>query len=637
MPPPPPLARIRRSSLSRLRRRIGALAAAASLVAIGGIGASPAVASAATGQPLTVLSASSFRDSAGNVHVVGEIRNPSRTVVGAPAITVTARGAGGAALATEPATSTLTALLPGELSGISAVFPPPAGFVSATVDGASAAPTSNTPDRRLRVSVTPGPNGAVSGTVANTDTAPARDVSVAFTFYDARGTVVDVESALVGTSGPNDIGAGANAPFTSSRPGGAPPATTVSAIAQAASQPTRPNPPSCPTLAALSTTPVSTGSGGFHALNPRRILDTRLGSGKPQAGHTLCGRSSIEVQVTGVGGVPSSGVSAVFLTVTAVGHTNSSTAVTAYPAGNPVPVASNLNLVGAGTRAQLVEVAVGAGGRIGLNSAAGEVDLIADVAGYVDDSGNAVTGSLITVPPTRAADTRPGSGTPDAGKTLGAGGSLPIKVTGMGGVPSGVPAVIANLTAVQPTGNTYLSVGDATTSNVNAPPRVTVADRVIAPVDGNGDIHVYNNLGRTDVVVDITGYVSTSAGDTITSVLPTRLADTRAGSGFQSAGAPLSSGGTLTVQVTGNGGVPQGATAALVTVTVTDTTSAGYAVAYATGAARPSVSDVNWVGPRATAPNLVLVRLSSSGAMTVYNRNGNADVIVDVDGYLTGG
>ena len=84
--------------------------------------------------------------------------------------------------------------------------------------------------------------------------------------------------------------------------------------------------------------------------------------------------------VTGVGGVPATGVTAVVLNVTAVGA-SAGTYVTAWPTGETQPLASNLNLPPGRHSPNLVKV--GAAGKVSFYNDAGTVDLIADVAGWV--------------------------------------------------------------------------------------------------------------------------------------------------------------------------------------------------------------------------------------------------------------
>ena len=87
------------------------------------------------------------------------------------------------------------------------------------------------------------------------------------------------------------------------------------------------------------------------------------------------------VTVTGVGGVPASGVTAVVLNVTAVSP-SAKTFITAWPAGEARPLAANLNAPAGDVRANLVVVKVGAGGQVSFFNNSGNVNLVADVAGY---------------------------------------------------------------------------------------------------------------------------------------------------------------------------------------------------------------------------------------------------------------
>jgi hypothetical protein len=117
----------------------------------------------------------------------------------------------------------------------------------------------------------------------------------------------------------------------------------------------------------------------YNPVGPVRILDTRNGTG----GYTtpVGPGATISLQVTGKDGVPSSGVTAVVLNVTAVNPTASSY-VTVYPDGQARPLASNLNFTAGETIPNLVVVPVGRNGKVDFYNAAGSVNLVADLAGY---------------------------------------------------------------------------------------------------------------------------------------------------------------------------------------------------------------------------------------------------------------
>jgi hypothetical protein len=133
---------------------------------------------------------------------------------------------------------------------------------------------------------------------------------------------------------------------------------------------------------AVSETAVTAASqaGTVASLNPARILDTRTGLGAPK--QPVAGGTSIAVQVTGRGGVPATGVSAVIVNVTATRPTASSHVI-AYPDNTTRPTTSNLNFVAGQTIPNLVVVPVGSNGKIRLYNASGATALLADVSGYV--------------------------------------------------------------------------------------------------------------------------------------------------------------------------------------------------------------------------------------------------------------
>ena len=109
---------------------------------------------------------------------------------------------------------------------------------------------------------------------------------------------------------------------------------------------------------------------------------------------------------------------------------------------------------------------------------------------------------------------------------------------------------------------------------------------------------------------------------------PTRILDTR------TSGTALGANATMDVPVTGLGGVPVGATAAVINVTATNTTAGSYLTVYPKGVARPLASNLNWTAGQ-TVPNLVEIALGAGGMLTVYNAFGNADIVFDVNGYVS--
>jgi hypothetical protein len=118
----------------------------------------------------------------------------------------------------------------------------------------------------------------------------------------------------------------------------------------------------------------SSAGGLFTPVAPARLLDTRSGAKVGPDG-------TVAVQVTGRAGVPASGVSAVVLNVT-VTEPSTLGYLTAWPAGETRPLASNLNFNAGQTVPNLVVVKVGAGGMVNLFNKSGGTHVVADVAGW---------------------------------------------------------------------------------------------------------------------------------------------------------------------------------------------------------------------------------------------------------------
>jgi hypothetical protein len=392
---------------------------------------------------------------------------------------------------------------------------------------------------------------------------------------------------------------------------------------------------------------ISVFPGQYTPLPPFRILDTRSGIG---GFPTVGAGKSIDVQVAGVAG---SGVpvmtsatppSAVILNVTVTNPTASGY-LTLYPTGVPRPLASNLNFVRGQTVPNLVEVALGSGGKVTAYNSAGSTDVIFDVAGWVSTQGT-VTGTAglyRPLVPGRLMDTRSSVG---GSPTLAAGQTVNLQVTGQQNVPvTGVSAVVLNVTATNTTAAGYLTVfpagaGRPVASNLNFVAGQTVPNRVVVKVGNMGQVSLFNFSGAADVIVDVGGWFTdgsdtTATGGQFTGLTPARILDSRFGQGTTSA---VGANGLIMVQVAGLGSVPpMTATvppkAVVLNVTVTNTTAASFLTVYPSDAAsRPTASDLNWTGGL-TVPNLVVVKLGADGKIAIYNLAGSTDVIADVVGW----
>ena len=248
------------------------------------------------------------------------------------------------------------------------------------------------------------------------------------------------------------------------------------------------------------TSPATAGALG--PLTPARILDTRGGGG------ALGVTGTTAVQIRGAGGVPTTGVSAVAINVTAVSPAAGGY-LTVWPSGRDRPTASNLNFAVGQTVPNLVVVPVGTDGKIKIfNGSSGAVDLLADVAGYYLDGNPTAAGTLGPLIPARILDTR-------GGGALGGGTARALKVTGRGGVPaSGVSAVMVNVTAVSPMADGFVTAWPSgtnlpTASNLNFVHSRDVANLAIVPVGADGKLMLFNgSTAPVELLADVVGYIA---------------------------------------------------------------------------------------------------------------------------------
>jgi hypothetical protein len=253
--------------------------------------------------------------------------------------------------------------------------------------------------------------------------------------------------------------------------------------------------------------PGDTGSRYF-GLTPARVLDTRTGTGAPLARVPTGG--SLALQVTGHGGVPFAGVSAVVLNVTAVAPASLGWLV-AWPAGEAMPLASSLNFGTGQTVPNLVVVKVGAGGVVNLFNGGGTLDIVADVQGYYGPDAGPGGAGYVAVTPARVLDTRIGVGAPTA--RLASGATLALHAAGAGGVPAtGVSSVVLNVTAVSPAAPGWLLAWPAAdpfplAANLNFTTGDIVPNLVTARTGTGGVVDLYDgSSGALDVVADVSGW-----------------------------------------------------------------------------------------------------------------------------------
>jgi hypothetical protein len=174
-----------------------------------------------------------------------------------------------------------------------------------------------------------------------------------------------------------------------------------------------------------------------------------------------------------------------------------------------------VNFVAGQTVPNRVQVPVGNNGQVSVFNPSGSVDVVVDVGGYFSDSSDpsATGGQFTPATPVRISDTRPNSGFPNAGQTLGSGGTLDVHVAGASRIPAnGLVAAVMNVTATNTTRPSFLTVwpgaAQPVASDLNWVSGQTVPNLVVVKLSSFGQVQEFNAAGSVDVVVDVSGWYS---------------------------------------------------------------------------------------------------------------------------------
>ena len=540
--------------------------------------------------------------------------------------TVMSSPPGGAIIVAAPAT---TALITGLVNGKTYTF-----SVTASSDlgtGPASAPSNSvTPSAGATA---PGAPTAVTATAGNaqasvTWTAPVSNGGSAITSYTASVATVN------GVAPVTPITASVAAPATTATVTGLTngSAYTFTVVA----------------VNAIGTSPASIPSNSITPQpspivllpQPQRVVDTRAGTGMLGAGQPLQGLTTPNCYtLAGAAGIPATAVG-VLLNVTVTQFPVAGFA-TVYPAGAAVPATSNVNFaVGEPAIANNATVKLGTGGQVCAIGQAG-TQLILDAVGYLAD-GSPTSQVQLLPQPTRLVDTRPGTGFLGAGQPL-VDYSTPVCYTlaGLGGIPTTAAGVLLNVTTTQFPAAGFATVYPAggavpATSNVNfTPAQQAVANGATVALGTGGQVCAIGQPG-TDLILDAVGYLANTSASTQVQLLaqPTRLVDTRAGTGLLGAGQALFGYTTPNCYtLTGLAGIPSTAVGLLLNVTTTAYPVDGFATVYPGGSAAPATSNLNFTPTEPAIANGALVKIGTGGQVCAIGQQ-FTQLILDAVGYL---
>jgi len=381
--------------------------------------------------------------------------------------------------------------------------------------------------------------------------------------------------------------------------------------------------------------------GRFNPLTPVRVVDSRsyngVSSPVPAGGE----------RVFTIGNLPPSGMAnAISVDINPIAPTATGY-LTIYPTGSTRPGVSNVNFQSGQAVSNSAFVKLGSNNQVTVyNSTTASLHVAIDMTGWfsvpngVDAA--AAGGTLQLVTPTRIIDTR------QTANPFTAAEKRNIPLLGQGGLPTNVDkigSVVLNVTVVSPSVATYLTVWEAsvatrpTSSALDA--STTVGTLLSTKVHSTtGYISIFNAAGTTHVLVDVIGYFSTTDTDDAKGFAPytainhERIVDTRSGIGTPALSRDIASLETVDFTVLGQGGLPTtGVGAVALNVKTMNTVASGHIVVYNADTSEPAVSTIN-TAVGITRNNLVLVRPSANGKVSVTVHGGATDVLIDVEGWF---
>ena len=385
------------------------------------------------------------------------------------------------------------------------------------------------------------------------------------------------------------------------------------------------------------TTAAAVTGGRFVAMPPTRILDTRTGAGAPK--RALAAGGSLTLRVAGRGGVPPSGAGAAAMRVAVLAPRRAGSVVM-FTSGTARPAVPTVSFNAARGAADLALVGIGAQGAVIVaNRSTGALHLSVDVLGWFS-AGTTGPNGFTAVRTARVLDTRAGVGAPR--RTLAAGRALTVTVARRAGVPaSGAAAVAARVAVASPAaaGSLLVHAADGTRPKVSAlrfDRGRSAAAAVLTGIGAGGKITVVNaSKGTVHASVDVSGWFRSGVPirGGFAAVTTARILDTAAGVGAPR--AVLRAGRSLTVSVSGRGGIPAAeVAAAALRVGVVAPTAAGSLMVRPAGDAATRVETVKFARGAAGSAT-TLTDLGDNGRIVLTNTSaGTVHLTADALGWF---
>ena len=235
-------------------------------------------------------------------------------------------------------------------------------------------------------------------------------------------------------------------------------------------------------------------------------------------------------------------------------------------------------------------------------------------------------------------DTRVGIGA--TARSLGAGESLDLSITGRESVPADAVAVVLNVTITQAGGPGYVAVwptgSPQTVSSLNVDRAGgTIANLITVKLGTEGQVTLFTETGG-HLIADLVGYYvpvnGPVAAGRFVAIDPARVLDTRIG--FGSTDVSTASASTVRVRVLGANGIPTTGVHAVVAVVTATSAEPGYVTAWPGDGAMPTASSLNIDRSGQTRPNQIIVPIATDGSIALFTESGT-QLLLDIVGYVT--
>ena len=333
--------------------------------------------------------------------------------------------------------------------------------------------------------------------------------------------------------------------------------------------------------------PVGGAAYEYQTLPPQRLVDTRV------IGQRLAAGATLTVALASLAPSVGPDAAAAAVNVTAAGPAAAGF-LTVWPCGAEQPLASSVNFRAGQARGAQATTLLRPSDRALCVFSNVATDVVVDLQGVFVPAGGLL---FAAITPDRKLDTR----------STGRASTIAIQA------PAGASAVAATLTVTGGSDAGFLAAFPCAgaipnVSNVNWQPGETVAGAAFVPVAADGTFCVFTN-SPVDVIVDVTGVFSSTSTLRFTPVVPTRMVDTRVGTG----GWRGHQGVGQTIEI---GAAPAAAVAVTGTITLVDPGVSGYLTGTVCGQPAGVTSSVN--GARGSVmANSLTVGLSPGGNLCI--------------------